>query len=103
MSVKAFELVPAVERELLMGDKARINIECIECCGKHLYIGTNDCFIHHFLLEEVTSSKGKLTFSAQKLHHKYLGLKKPVAELRAASALERLIVLCDGVLFLVTC
>ncbi|CAL9701503.1 unnamed protein product [Knipowitschia caucasica] len=101
MSVKAFELVPAVERELLMGDKARINIECIECCGKHLYIGTNDCFIHHFLLEEVPSSKGKLTFLAQKLLHKYLGLKKPVAELRAASALERLMVLCDGVLFLV--
>lgn len=101
MSVKAFELVPAVERELLMGDKARINIECIECCGKHLYVGTNDCFIHHFLLEEVTSSKGKLSFLAQKLLHKYLGLKKPVAELRAASALERLIVLCDGVLFLI--
>uniref|UniRef100_A0A1A8FJC0 Transforming growth factor, beta receptor associated protein 1 n=1 Tax=Nothobranchius korthausae TaxID=1143690 RepID=A0A1A8FJC0_9TELE len=101
MSVKAFELVPAVERDLLMGDKARINIECIECCGKHLYVGTNDCFIHHFLLDEVTSSKGKLTYSAQKLLHKYLGLKKPVAELRAASALERLIVLCDGIVFLV--
>lgn len=101
MSVKAFELVPAVERDLLMGDKARINIECIECCGKHLYVGTNDCFIHHFLLDEVTSPKGKLTYSAQKLLHKYLGLKKPVAELRAASALERLIVLCDGIVFLV--
>lgn len=101
MSVKAFELVPAVERELLMGDKARINIECIECCGKHLYIGTNDCFVHHFLLEEVTSSKGKLSYLSQKLLHRYLGLKKPVAELRAASALERLIVLCDGVVFLV--
>ncbi|XP_035992465.1 transforming growth factor-beta receptor-associated protein 1 homolog [Fundulus heteroclitus] len=101
MSVKAFELVPAVERHLLMGDKARINIECIECCGKHLYVGTNDCFVHHFLLDEVPSPKGKPSYSAQKLLHKYLGLKKPVAELRAASALERLIVLCDGVLFLV--
>ncbi|KAJ8282696.1 hypothetical protein COCON_G00052150 [Conger conger] len=96
MSVKAFELVPAVERDLLMGDKARINIECIECCGKHLYVGTNDCFIHHFLLEEHTTPKGKLAFSAQKLLHKYLGLKKPVNELKAASALERLIVLCDN-------
>ncbi|XP_028299139.1 transforming growth factor-beta receptor-associated protein 1 homolog isoform X2 [Gouania willdenowi] len=101
MSVKAFELVPAVERDLLMGDKARINIECIECCGKQLYVGTNDCFIHHFLLDEVTSSKGKLTYFAQKLLHKYLGLKKPVSELRAASALQRLIMLCDGILFLV--
>lgn len=101
MSVKAFELVPAVERDLLMGDKARINIECIECCGKHLYVGTNDCFIHHFLLAEVASSKGKTGYLAQKLLHKYLGLKKPVAELRAASALERLIVLCEGLVFLV--
>jgi hypothetical protein len=53
MSVKAFELVPAVERDLLMGDKARINVECIECCGKHLYVGTNDCFIHHFRSHEL--------------------------------------------------
>lgn len=96
MSVKAFELVPAVERDLLMGDKARINIECIECCGKHLYVGTNDCFIHHFLLEEHTTPKGRLAFSTQKLLHKYMGLKKPVNELKAASALERLIVLCDN-------
>lgn len=96
MSVKAFELVPAVERDLLMGDKARINIECIECCGKHLYVGTNDCFVHHFLLEERTTPKGKLAFCAQKLLHKCLGLKKPVNELKAASALERLIVLCDS-------
>ncbi|XP_068616411.1 transforming growth factor-beta receptor-associated protein 1 homolog [Brachionichthys hirsutus] len=101
MSVKAFELVPAVERDLLMGDKARINIECIECCGKHLYMGTNDCFIHHFLLDEVASSTGTLKYSAQKLQQKYLGLKKPAAELRAASALKRLMVLCDGTLFLV--
>lgn len=99
--MKAFELVPAVERDLLMGDKTRINIECIECCGKHLYLGTNDCFIHHFLLDEISTSKGKVTYSAQKLLHKYLGLKRPVAELRAASALERLIVLCDAVVFLV--
>nr|XP_046193861.1 transforming growth factor-beta receptor-associated protein 1 homolog isoform X1 [Oncorhynchus gorbuscha] len=96
MSVKAFELVPAVERELLMGDKARINIECIECCGKHLYVGTNDCFIHHFLLEEHATTKGMLSYTVQKLLFKYLGLKKPVEALKAASALERIIVLCDA-------
>nr|XP_014345144.1 PREDICTED: transforming growth factor-beta receptor-associated protein 1 [Latimeria chalumnae] len=101
MSVKAFELVSAVERELLMGDKLRINIECIECCGKNLYVGTNDCFIFHFLLEERTSSGGKLRFSATKQLHKYLGLKKPVNELKAASALNRLLVLCDNSITLV--
>ncbi|XP_041128039.1 transforming growth factor-beta receptor-associated protein 1 homolog [Polyodon spathula] len=101
MSVKAFELVPAVERALLMGDKAQINIECIECCGKNLYVGTSDCFIYHFLLEEKTTSKEKLIFSVQKQQHKYLGLKKPVSELKAASALNRLIVLCDTTIMLV--
>lgn len=101
MSVKAFELVPAVGREQVMGDKVRINIECIECCGNHLYLGTNDCFIHHFLLEEHTKAKGKLAYNAQKLLHKYLGLKKPVLELKAASALERLIVLCDSTITVV--
>ncbi|MCJ8729813.1 hypothetical protein PDJAM_G00111380 [Pangasius djambal] len=101
MSVKAFELVPAVEREQLAGEKTRIGVECIECCGQHLYVGTNDGFIHHFLLEERTTAKGQLSFSSQKLLHKQLGLKKPPSELKAASALERLIVLCDGVILLV--
>ncbi|KPP68136.1 transforming growth factor-beta receptor-associated protein 1-like, partial [Scleropages formosus] len=101
MSVKAFELVPAVGRELLMADKALINIECIEFCGKHLYVGTSDCFIYQFLLEESASAKGKVTYSPQKLLHKYLGLKKPVSELRATSALERLIVLCDCTIMVV--
>ncbi|KAL2087451.1 hypothetical protein ACEWY4_016279 [Coilia grayii] len=99
MSVKAFELVPVVERELLMGEKARINIECLECCGKYLYVGTNDCFIHHFLLEEQTNAKGRVVYLSQKLQQKHLGLKKGVVELKAASALERLIVLCDATIY----
>ncbi|NWU91952.1 TGFA1 protein, partial [Upupa epops] len=101
MSVKAFKLVSAVEREMLMGDKNYINIECIECCGKNLYIGTNDCFIYHFLLDEKTSTTGKITFAATKQLHKYLGMKKPVSELKAASALTRLLVLCDNTITLV--
>uniref|UniRef100_A0A803VAX4 Transforming growth factor beta receptor associated protein 1 n=1 Tax=Ficedula albicollis TaxID=59894 RepID=A0A803VAX4_FICAL len=101
MSVKAFKLVSAVEREMLMGDKNYINIECIECCGKNLYIGTNDCFIYHFLLDEKVSTAGKITFAATKQLHKYLGLKKPVSELKAASALTRLLVLCDNTITLV--
>ncbi|XP_034613929.1 transforming growth factor-beta receptor-associated protein 1 [Trachemys scripta elegans] len=101
MSLKAFKLVPAVEREMLMGDKARINVECIECCGKNLYIGTNECFVYHFLLEEKISSAGKITFAATKQLHKYLGFKKAVSELKAASALNRLLVLCDNTITLV--
>ncbi|KAM6178702.1 transforming growth factor-beta receptor-associated protein 1 [Rhynchocyon petersi] len=101
MNVKAFKLVSAVERELLMGDKDRINIECVECCGKNLYVGTNDCFVYHFLLEEKTLPTGTPTFTATKQLHRHLGLKKPVNELRAASALNRLLVLCDNSITLV--
>ncbi|XP_036211271.1 transforming growth factor-beta receptor-associated protein 1 [Myotis myotis] len=95
MSTKAFTLVSAVERELLMGDKERVNIECVECCGKNLYVGTNDCSIYHFLLEEQSLPAGTATFTATKQLHRQLGLRKPVCELRAASALHRLLVLCD--------
>lgn len=101
MNIKAFTLVSAVERELLMGDKERINIECVECCGRNLYVGTNDCFIYHFLLEEKTLPVGTATFTATKQLHRHLGFKKPVNELRAASALNRLLVLCDNSITLV--
>ncbi|XP_062934548.1 transforming growth factor-beta receptor-associated protein 1 [Cynocephalus volans] len=102
MTVKAFTLVSAVERELLMGDKERVNIECVECCGRNLYVGTSDCFIYHFLLEEKTLPAGTATFSANRQLHRHLGFKKPVSELRAASALSRLLVLCDSSISLVS-
>ncbi|CAI9729846.1 growth factor-beta receptor-associated 1-like [Octopus vulgaris] len=101
MSVKAFELVSALERIKLMSDKAKTQIECIEVCGKNLYIGTSDCFIIHYILQESTaSSSGKVLFSSEKQQHKYLGVKKPIAQLKAASALNRILVLCDNVLTL---
>ncbi|XP_072119317.1 transforming growth factor-beta receptor-associated protein 1 homolog [Mobula birostris] len=96
MSIKAFELVPVLERDLLIGDKTWMTIDCIECCGKNLYVGTSDCFIYHFLLEEKVSSSGRLVFTPVKQLHMYLGLKKAVSELKAASALNRLLVLCDN-------
>ncbi|XP_054977969.1 transforming growth factor-beta receptor-associated protein 1 [Sorex araneus] len=96
MSTKAFALVPAVERELLMGDKERVNIECVECCGKNLYVGTSDGFIVHFLLEEQPLPAGTATFTATRQLRRHLGSRKPVEELRAASALSRLLVLCDS-------
>ncbi|XP_033638658.1 transforming growth factor-beta receptor-associated protein 1-like [Asterias rubens] len=100
MSVKAFELVPAIERLKLLGEKARTAIECIECCGKNLYIGTSDCFVIHFLVEEKTLPNGKITYTSEKQSHKYLAVKKPIQQLKAASALTRILVLCDNVLTL---
>ncbi|XP_072162816.1 transforming growth factor-beta receptor-associated protein 1-like [Diadema setosum] len=101
MSIKAFELVPAVERLKLLGERtSKTSIECIECCGKNLYIGTSDCFVIHYLIEEQAQSNGKITFFSEKQSHKYLALKKPIQQLQAASALTRILVLCDNVLTL---
>ncbi|KAL4225569.1 transforming growth factor [Mactra antiquata] len=95
MSIKAFDLVPAVERFSLMSDKAKTQIECIDVCGKNLYIGTNDCFVVHYIIEERTAPNGKTSFHSNKQGHKYLTLKKPIVQLKAASALNRILVLCD--------
>ncbi|XP_078401715.1 transforming growth factor-beta receptor-associated protein 1 homolog isoform X1 [Cetorhinus maximus] len=100
MSVKAFELVPVLGQDLLIGDKTWMSIDCIECCGKNLYVGTSDCCIYHFLLEEKASTSGRLAFTPTKQLHKYLGLKKAVNELKAASAMNRLMVLCDNTVVL---
>lgn len=96
MSIKAFDLVPAVERISLLSDKAKTQIECIDVCGKNVYIGTNDCFVIHYMLEEKVMQSGKVTFHSDKLGHKYLAIKKPIMQLKAASALNRILVLCDN-------
>lgn len=84
-----------------MSDKVKTQIECIEVCGKNLYIGTSDCFIVHYIItESVASPTGKVVFSSEKQQHKYLGLKKPVVQLKAASALNRILLLCDNILTL---
>ncbi|KAI8520587.1 transforming growth factor, beta receptor associated protein 1 [Branchiostoma belcheri] len=102
MSIKAYEIVPAIERSKLIGDKAKTAIECMESCGKNLYIGTTDCFIIHFLLEEKSQPNGKIMYNSEQQSRKYLGLKKPIVQLKAASALNRILVLCDSTLTLLT-
>ncbi|KAL5007714.1 hypothetical protein ScPMuIL_016520 [Solemya velum] len=100
MSIKAFELVPAIERITLMSEKAKTQIGCIEVCGKNLYIGTTNCFVVHYKVEEKMSTSGKVVFNTEKQGHKYLAIKKPIVALKAASALNRILVLCDGTLTL---
>ncbi|KAK7098537.1 transforming growth factor-beta receptor-associated protein 1-like [Littorina saxatilis] len=100
MSIKAFELVPAIERVKLMSDKAKTQIECLDVCGKNVYIGTNDCFVVHYSIEEETNSSGRVSFKTEKQGHKFLTVKKPVVQIKTASALNRIMVLCDNTLTL---
>ncbi|KAM5180647.1 transforming growth factor-beta receptor-associated protein 1 [Mantella aurantiaca] len=109
MSVQAFRLVCASGKEHL---PAGIQIECLECSGHDLYIGTTDGCIHHLLLveENGTESAGlplgqqsdypNTSFTTTRQTQRQLGVKKPICELRAASALGRLLVLCDNTISL---
>lgn len=100
MSVKAFEFVPVIETLQLTGEKAQTKIECIECCGKELYIGTNDSFIVTYNVEEKHEGNGKVSFKTRKTRHKFLEVRKPVKCIKAASALSRILVLCDSSLLI---
>lgn len=95
MSVKAFDLVPAIER-VCWTENIKTVIECLECCGKNLYVGTQGCFIIHYILEEKSHPDGNVVFTSKKQSQKYLEYKKPVTLLKAISALNRILVLCDG-------
>ncbi|XP_063809484.1 transforming growth factor-beta receptor-associated protein 1 [Pseudophryne corroboree] len=109
MSVQAFRLVCASGKDHL---PPGIQIECLECCGHDLYIGTSDSCIHHLLLveENGTETPGlplvqhsdhpNTSFTTTRQRQRQLGLKKPICELRAASALGRLLVLCDNTITL---
>ncbi|WAR03136.1 TGFA1-like protein, partial [Mya arenaria] len=55
-----------------------------------------EIFVMHFMLEERANQSGKVTFQSQNQGQKHLGLKKAIVQLKAASALKRILVLCDN-------
>ncbi|ESN94009.1 hypothetical protein HELRODRAFT_180432 [Helobdella robusta] len=86
--------------KLLSYEYQCLPISCLEVCGKNLLIGTDDCKIHHYLLNEEKDGQQKVQIICTKLGYKSFDLKKPIAGIRASTALKRIIVLCDGTLFL---
>ena len=100
--MKVFDLQLLVGREGLMGDKPRICIETTETCGKNLYIGTNDCFIHHFIFQKSGGSYEKQTYTVKSQGKKHIGMKKAIVQLKAATALNHLLVNCDNTLVVIS-
>nr|CAD7446145.1 unnamed protein product [Timema bartmani] len=95
MSVKAFECVPIVETLQFTEDNVQRKIECLECSGKYLFIGTIDGSILTYLLGDEQQTNGIMAGIAQQIIYKQLEIKKPVKIIKAASALECLLVLSD--------
>ena len=70
----------------------------MELCGYSLYVGTEDGFILEFSLSEEQNERGKTVVRTAKVNTKELPTRSPITFVRCCSALNRLLVLCDGVL-----
>lgn len=100
MSVKAFECVPVIEALHLQGERAHTKIECVDCSGNVLYIGTSDGFIITHSVEEKIHANGRLSYTARQSGHKCIDVRKPIKCMKAALAITRLLVLCNSNLFI---
>merc|ERR1711899_445895 len=87
-----FELEPLVEPASL---PSGIKVTCMELCEQNLYIGTNEGSVFKFSGE---SDSSLTVTSVRKSKSRDLGPKSPVTFLRSASALDRLLALCDSTL-----
>lgn len=99
--VKAFELVSCIEDVRLEGDRQSTTIHCLEYSDGNLYLGTSDSFILWYEVEESTRD-GICSLKCSKQGFCNLGIKKPIVILKAASALDRMLSLCDGVIFILS-
>ncbi|KAJ1521054.1 hypothetical protein ONE63_002762 [Megalurothrips usitatus] len=99
MSVKAYELVPLIPKFSSPSGEKHAKIESIECSGKYVFIGTSDGYIVRYTVHETaaTNSTGS-PFVYQKEGHHYFDAKRPVRVIKAASALEKLLILFDTTL-----
>ena len=96
MGLKAFDLVPVVDKVNPAGEKAKSTIQCIEQIFENLYIGTADSFIVHYCIEKGTNSTGKTIFMNRLQRNKSLGLRKPVTQLLGCPSIGQILVLVDG-------
>lgn len=94
--MKAFEARLFIGRENIMGDKPKVTIESMETYGKNLYVGTSDYCVHHYMMN--IPGPNHHEFSALHNMRRQLGIKRAPIQIRAAAALNRLLVNCDGVL-----
>ncbi|KAF4527983.1 hypothetical protein B566_EDAN016638 [Ephemera danica] len=99
MSIKAFDCIPVIQA-VHSDAKSQTKIVCIECCGKELFVGSSDGSIIQYVLEEQALPLGKMEYTSSKIQEQQLNVKKPIKIIKAASALNRLLVLCNSCLFL---
>ncbi|RXM29718.1 Transforming growth factor-beta receptor-associated protein 1 [Acipenser ruthenus] len=97
MSLGVFSLTLAIENQPAGNEKDELHFCCLESCGKNLYVGTKDCFVHHFVLPDLSQPGNEKTCPQQKeVKKRHLGMKRPITQLKASPILTHLLVLSDS-------
>ncbi|XP_033874063.1 transforming growth factor-beta receptor-associated protein 1 isoform X1 [Acipenser ruthenus] len=97
MSLDVFSLTLAIENQPAGNEKDELHFCCLESCGKNLYVGTKDCFVHHFVLPDLSQPGNEKTCPQQKeVKKRHLGMKRPITQLKASPILTHLLVLSDS-------
>ncbi|XP_031565710.1 transforming growth factor-beta receptor-associated protein 1-like [Actinia tenebrosa] len=100
MSFKAFDLIPVLEKIATSSSDKPKTIECLDCAAQNLFIGTADCYVFHYVFDDTVSPLGRTTFQCSLLTHKHIGMKKPIQQVVTAPTINRLLVLCDGIILM---
>ncbi|XP_059470664.1 transforming growth factor-beta receptor-associated protein 1-like isoform X2 [Neocloeon triangulifer] len=105
MSIKSFDCIPVLETSQLLADlrpQTKIQIESIESCGSELFLGTYDGLILVYNIQESLETGGKTKCFATKNRERYLSTRKPIKSIKAASASERLLIMSNNTIFLLS-
>ncbi|KAG5857316.1 hypothetical protein ANANG_G00018160 [Anguilla anguilla] len=97
MSLKAFTPTLILEKPTTGKERDKSSIQCLEACGRNLYIGGKDSLVQHFvLLDEGGSGTEGKGAGIREARRRQLGSRSPVSQLGAVPFLNHLLALSDG-------
>ncbi|KAJ8341939.1 hypothetical protein SKAU_G00342300 [Synaphobranchus kaupii] len=97
MSLKAFIPTLLLEKPTTGKERDKSSIQCLEACGRNLYIGGKDSLIQHFVVPDASGpgTEGNCT-GIREARRRQLGSRSPISQLGAVPFLNHLLVLSDG-------
>lgn len=96
MAFRAFTQTHVYEKQAATKEKDKSSIQCLECYGQDLYIGSKDATVQHLIL--LGSINEDLSPGVRKIREgrmRKLGSSNHVAKLRAVALFNHLLVLWD--------
>lgn len=102
MTVKAFELVPVIEKLDFTNDISKGSIRCLEKSNSNLYVGMSNCHIVHYFIDAEKKSSGKETFQIKLQRYKHFSFNKHISQLICCTPLGLLLFLCDETIYSVS-